>query len=96
MQRGDRHLRNAGVQDAVQQSLPQSGLTMEEGVTKHRSEEMNLELEIVPSGFGLANVALCCREGIICPRPGMEHSLYLVGPCYHPRFLWWQCEEKGG
>lgn len=60
MQRGDRHLRNAGVQDAVQQSLPHSGLTMEEGVTKHRSEEMNLELEIVPSNFGLADVALCC------------------------------------
>lgn len=69
MQQGARHMRNAGVQDAVQQSLLQSGLPTEEEVTEHRSEEMNLESEITPSGFGSAEVALCCREGIICPGP---------------------------
>lgn len=57
---GTRTPRNADVQDAVQQSFPQSGLTMEEGVTEHRSEEMNLELEMAPHHFGLADVTLCC------------------------------------
>lgn len=48
------------MQGAVQQSLSQSGLTMEEGFTQFRSGEVNLKFEIVPGDLDLAEIALCC------------------------------------
>lgn len=73
------------MQGTVQQGLSQAGLTAEEGVRKQTSEEMNLELAIVPSDLVWQRSVFVVEKALSVP--GQEWNMSSVWLVMLPQWV---------